>query len=201
MRKTLVTMVAIVMLAASATYAGQARIDVEAQDKTATLKVVEGQGNMTGSHPTWTPEDQRPRRLWFRTDLKDDQWRQVQLQFVADKDTKVSILLSGEWKKDDEGNVMDIWTIYDDLETEGTTIPCPGFEQIRDNTFANAKTPVDWHIASKDRPERQAELLGADKARSGQYAVRAAVHRNISTTIEVKGGETVTIRAWAKWDK
>lgn len=177
------------------------RIDMVAKTPGATLSVVSKAKGIGGGYQGWIKdEDQKNRSLYFSKILKDDEWHRIEVTFQSDTDTEVELTLRGAYEKDESGKVMDVWSLYDDFEVQGAELKNAGFEDVEMQERYGAEMPVGWRTASKDKPERQAQVAGADKARTGDHAARAAVYRAFSTDISIKADQPVTVSVWVKRD-
>lgn len=179
--KSLLTGLFAICLLASPVFAtnGNGRIDVslssgEIQFEKSTDKHVKI------AYPHWY-KDEVVKKRNITTNLKanDQTWTQITIEFTPTQDSNAKIALRGQWNKTKKQ-----WVYFDDISIEGIDLKNTGFEE-----------KGGWKIAT-------AQLLSDDSiAHAGKAFANVWHDKPAYQSFKVKGGESVKITAWVKFNQ
>ena len=168
------------------------RFDVKGSTKGAKLQVVDKPEGGAGYNASWVKdEDEKARYLTFRKNLKGGEWQKITFSFQSDVDTKVWLNLNAKWKRGEDGKMVAVPTLYDDISAEGAELSTDFEDATNDGDL---KIP-GWSVNQKKRPEL---VDDATKAHGGTKCLKVTNSTAIATTVNAKAGEKVTITLWAK---
>ena len=165
----------------------QIRIDVNGLAGKIALAPVKSEQGFVVDNPGWMKENKECYLTVFGGKV-DRNWTACEFSFTPDKDGKVILNLMGPWfKEKDAKENSPVWVAYDNLTVTGAEIKNTDFENIdNDGKFG------DWN----SNPENV--LKDQSDAQSGKNYVKVWHNKRIWQTLEVKKGQTVTIKFFIK---
>ena len=139
------------------------------------------------ANPPWGKAETRDYMIVaLKSTPMDGDWEAAEFSFTPASDGTIRIILSGKWYKNtDTGKIEELWVGYDNFQVTGAKLENPDFENRKQDG-----SPANWI--------RTRALLSADGPQSGKYFLAAASQSLAWQFFQVKKGEKVTVRFYAK---
>lgn len=169
--------------------ASQGRLDVIADAAVAML--IGGEADSPGlkiERMNWLPASEQPRGYTITGSVTHRGWREWDVTFVPKNSGSVRLLLTGPWEQSSPGNIFKQELLWDSLRADGATLLNGSFEELRDGMA------VGWQSSGGSVMTATAEVA----AQQGDRLARTWHNGQLSTTLTVKAGEPVRLRAFVE---
>lgn len=144
------------------------------------------------SYASWRKDEEAKKRyiLGVNNNLKADEWKEFEMEFIPEGDGEVVMYLRGMWfkPKGAEKNIP-VWIYFDEVEVEGADLVNGDFEEV--DSKGNLK---GWKLAKGAEKKVEDESV----ASSGKNCVKTWHNETISQKLKVKKGQPVKIKAKMK---
>jgi endoglucanase len=160
--------------------AGSGRFDLFASPSVLELgdgQVVSGIGSI--HRPNWIPEKQQQLAYTVNFPVSRLGWRELGIRFTPAQSGEVTLSLMGPWEEATKGVVYRQEILWDALKVEGASLSNGSFESKLEG----------WNSGG-GVVERQTPAL---PALGGTHYARTWHNQPLSTTLQVRGGKSVTI--------
>jgi endoglucanase len=165
--------------------ASSARFDLTADDRVGALEhgqVVAGEGSI--ERPNWVPESQQILSYTVQFPVVHFGWREVAIRFTPRSSGSVRLSLMGPWEQAPGGGIYCQEVDWDALQVDGARIENGGFEQ----------GDAGWENSGAKILEETRDVRGVE----GKRFARTWHNATLSTSLQVTGGQPVTIHAFTR---
>lgn len=149
----------------------------------------ESTAKLNMSNPDWAGENKKNcLSVDGKTALAPAEWQEFEFSFTPDADGEVFLMLQGPWFKPNGAyDIEPVWVCYDSFTALGAELKNGGFEDIGPDGL-----PVNWQTRVSSI------LTDKNDAQSGKNYIKAWQRSTTAQPIQVKKGQNVHIKFFAK---
>ena len=119
-------------------------------------------------------------------------WKEATVTFTPQQDGTVELSLNGPWTAEKDGLMPRKEVLWDEISAEGAELQNGGFETLAETVPASWKSPWAPYPAPDSWP------LGRSEPLAGKRLAATWCKRPLTQTLQLKAGQTVTLKLHAK---
>jgi hypothetical protein len=142
------------------------------------------------SHAGWIKDEEKKKRriLGVANNIKADEWKELEMEFIPEADGTVIVSLRGMWfRPKGEKKNLPVWIYFDEIEVEGADLANGDFEEVDEKGKLKG-----WKLAKENLVKDE------NIASSGKNCIKAWHNQAADQKLKVTKDQPVKIKAKMK---